>query len=63
MGETQKTAKAIVFWHRVFAICFVVFASLASMGGLALLKELSAVSRCIEVEDHQFSACYDGAKQ
>lgn len=61
--EQAKAAKALVFWHGVFAICFIVWMVIATIGGMALLKEISAVSQCVHLDDQEFRVCYDLKKQ
>lgn len=60
--EDKDPMKSLLFWHKVFAISFIVFVIVATIGGMALLKEISAVSQCVELDDREFVACYESKK-
>jgi len=57
--EQSKAIKTLVFWHGAFVITFIVFVLVVSISGMTLLREISAVSQCIHLDDNDYVACYE----
>jgi hypothetical protein len=63
MNENQEIMRDLVFLHKVFAICFMLFVVMFIIISASFMREVRAYNQCASVDDNEFAACYQLAKQ
>lgn len=63
MSEGKKAMSNLVFLHKVFVICLIVYVITASICGMVLLKEIFVFTRCESLYGGDFNVCYVAAKR
>lgn len=62
MTEGEKALKSIRFLLILFVMLFALYLGAFIGVHTRIVKDISAFTQCVDVEDEQFKACYDSKR-